>query len=151
MEGTIAIILRTIVAVRLELHDTASIHADRDANKSCVCLPIPLAEAVAITILNLAGVRVTHEVSLAVEFAGAVPAVALDSELAAIAGVVTGGVVVRSALVVDSLALVIDDREACVMATLTTAGRTGDRGKVTGGPEDFQVFCGNGCRGDHEA
>lgn len=132
MQRAVAIVFGATVTVGIELNDTAGVLADGDTNECCIGLAITLSKAVSITILNLTGVRVTPKVSLALEFAGRAPAVALDGEFAAVAGVVARGMVIREALVVDSVTGVVDNCKTTVVAVGVTARWTGDGREVTG-------------------
>lgn len=126
MERTVAIINRTAITVRVEFNNTTRVLTNSDTNESRIRLSLGATEAVSIAILDLAGVRVAAEVCLALKLAWGCPAVSLDGELAAITGVVTGGVIIGIGLVVDSLTGLIQDRKACVVAIGITTGGTGD-------------------------
>lgn len=127
MKGAVAVIHGAAVAVGVEFNNTASILPNRDANIGCIRLSFPRAEAVAVAVLDLTGVRVAREISLALELSRGAPAVTLNGELAAIAGIVAGRMVVRIALVIDSLPCIIDNCEAAVMAILVATIGSGDR------------------------
>lgn len=126
MEGTVAIINGAAIAVGIEFNDTAGILTNGDADECRIGLALTSSKTVAITVLDFTGVRVTSKVGLALEFAGGAPAIAFDSELAAVASVVTGGVVIREALVVDRIAGIVDDCKAAVVTVGVSARWTGD-------------------------
>lgn len=147
VKRAVAVIHRAAVTVGVKLNDTAGVLADRDTDEGSVGLALTTAEDVAISILDLARLRVASEVSLAVEGAWGGPAVTLDSELAAVTGVVAGRVVVRGTVIVDGIAVVVDDGETAVVAVGVTASRAGDGGEVTGREDDLEVLGGDGGRG----
>jgi hypothetical protein len=125
VKGTVTVIDRAAAAVRIEFDNTRRVLTDSDTNESGISLSLTGAKAVAITILDLAVLRSTSEISQALELAWGTPAVALDGELAAAAGVVTRGVVIGVVLRIDGFAIVVDESKAGVMAVLVSTGRTG--------------------------
>lgn len=153
VKRAVAVVNRAAVAVGLKLNDTAGVLTDRDADEGGVGLALASSEAVAIGVLDLASVRVASEVGLALEGAWAGPAVTLDGELAAVAGVVAGGVVVGGAVVVDGIAVVVDDGKTGVVAVGVAASRAGNGREVTGREDDLEVLggdCGRGCSQEEE-
>lgn len=150
VKRTVAVIHRAAVTVGVKLNDTAGVLADGDTDEGGVGLALTTAEDVAIRILDLARLRVASEVGLAVEGAWGGPAVTLDGELAAVAGVVAGRVVVGGTVVVDGIAAVVDDGETAVVAVGVATSRAGDGGEVTGREDDLEVLGGDGGRGCRE-
>mgnify|MGYP006919979840 FL=1 len=130
VKGAVAVINRATVAVGIEFNDTARVLTNSDTNESSIGLSLGATEAVSITVLDLAGVRVSSKVRLALELAWGCPAVALDCELAAVTGVVTGRVVIGIGLVVNSFAGLVYNRKAFEVAVGVAAGRTGNRREV---------------------
>lgn len=126
VKGTVAIINRAAITVRIKFNHTAGVLTNSDTNESRIRLSLGATKTVAITVLDLTGVRVAGEVCLALKLAWGRPAISLDGELAAVAGVVTGGVVVGIGLVINSFTGLIQDSKACVVAIGITAGGTGD-------------------------
>lgn len=147
VERPVSIINRAAVTVGVKLNDTARVLTDRDADKGGIGLALASSEAVAIAVLDLASLRVASEVGLALEGAWGGPAVTLDGELAAVAGVVAGGVVVGGTVVVDGIAAVVDDGETAVVAVGVAASRAGNGREVTGREDDLEVLGGDGGRG----
>lgn len=151
MKGTVTVIDRAAITVRIEFDNTARVLTDRDTNECGITLSVTGAKAVAITVLDLAGFRMASEIRQALELAWGTPAVTLDGELAAVVGVVTRGVVIGEALVIDGFASVVDDSKAGVMSVRVSTGRTGDCGKATRRPDDFEVLGVDATRGSHQA
>jgi hypothetical protein len=149
VKRTVAIINRAAITVRFEFDNTASVLADRNADESGILLSLTGTKAIAIAVLYLTGVGVASEVSLALELARGAPAVTLDGEFTAVAGVVARGVVVGEALIIDGLTSVVDDSKARVVTICVATGRTRDCGKVTGGPDDLEVLSVDASRGSH--
>jgi len=116
----VAIVNGASAAVGIELNHTGSINANSNADESGVLLSTALSQNVAVGILHGAGLGAAAKVALAVESELAVPAVALDGELAAATGVKARRVSVGVALVVDGFAVVTDDGEALVVARSAT-------------------------------
>ncbi len=82
------------------------------------------------------------KVRLALEGARGAPAVTLDGELAAITGVVAGRAVGGCAVVVNSVAVVVDDGETGVVAVAAADGT-----KVTSREDNLEVLGRDGGRG----
>jgi hypothetical protein len=116
VKRAVAVINRATITIGIEFDNAASILTNSDTNERRIRLPFASTKAVAITILDLASIRVTSEVSLALELARGTPAVALDSKLAAVTGIVARCMVVGEALVVDGFTRIVDNSEARVMA-----------------------------------
>jgi len=153
VKRAVAVINRAAVTVGVKLNDTAGVLADRDDDEGGICLALASSEAVSIGVLDLASLRVASEVGLALEGAWAGPAVTLDGELAAVAGVVAGGVVVGGTVIVDGIAVVVDDSETAVVAVGVAASRAGNGREVTGREDDLEVLggdCGRGCSQEEE-
>lgn len=151
MKRAVAIIHRAVDTVGLEFHNASGIRRDGDANVVNVRLSLSCTKAVAILVLDLAGVRVSTKVGLAVELEGALPAVALNGELAAIAGVVASRVVVGVTVAVDGVAGVVDNSEAVEVVVQSAAGWPGDGGEATRGPNNPEVLGVGGRSQSHKA
>ena len=138
MKRSAAIINRAVlVATGIEFDDTASVCTNGDTNKRCIRLSLPSIEAIAIAVLDLACLRVTSEIRFELERAWSISAVILNGKLATVTSVITGCMLVRSNLLVDSLAHTIDGCEAVVMANPIT-GRTRNCMKSPDGHTTFK-------------
>lgn len=133
VKRAVAVILgaTTIGVIGLELDHTAGVLSDRDTNEGSVGLSISRAKLVTVTVLHGTAVRVATEVGLAVELARSAPAVTLDGKGATITGVVAGRVVIREALVVNGIAVIVDNGESRVVAVCVAAGWARDGREVT--------------------
>lgn len=106
----------TVNIIRVELHNTGTVIANRNPAAVSVLRCISLSQNIAISIHHRAALRVTIEFADAVEYTRGVPAVTLDGECAAVASVVARGMVSRVRFIVDGVAIVVDDREAFVVS-----------------------------------
>lgn len=140
MERTVAVINRAPGTVRVKLDNTAAVDSDRNPDELGVLLLRAAAELVAVLGADVARLGDAAKVGLAVEHARGVPAGALDGEGAAVARVVAGRVVARGGVVVDGIAVVVDDGEAAVVPALGAGAGPADGREAARGPDHAEVL-----------
>lgn len=142
--ASFAVVQRAATTVRFEFHNTDGIESDRNTNERGIRLALAISNLFTIGVLNSAVLGAAGEFVVAVEAEWSVPAVTLDLEGAALSK--AWRVIRRGFGVVDSLVVVVEDRQAGLETGSAALAIGSGNGAETAGGEDSSQVLGVRCR-----